>query len=111
MTIDRGRPRWPAPPDAARPILVALALALPLAAGCEAEGPPPAGRRRVAVKDLPATVAGAAKKELPGVDFEEAWENLDRDRKLQSYEIKGRAANGKIREVRVSLAGKVLEAE
>jgi hypothetical protein len=100
-----------ATPGAARQILVALALALPIAAGCEDEGPPPAGRRKVAVKDLPATILGAAKKELPGINFEEAWENLDRDRKLQSYEIKGRAKNGKIREVRVGLDGKILESE
>ena len=41
-----------------------------------------------------------------------AWKNLDRETKaLHSYEVRGRAANGKVREVRVSTDGKVLEME
>ncbi len=95
-----------------RPIAIALALVVLSAPGCgEDEGPPPVSRRRIEVKDLPETILGAAKKALPGITFKEAWENLDRDRKLQSYEIKGRAANGKIREARVGLDGKILETE
>jgi hypothetical protein len=83
-----------------------------MAAGCgEDEGPPPVSRQRIEIKDLPETVSGAAKKALPGITFTEAWGNLDRDRKVQSYEIKGRAANGKISEARVALDGKVLEVE
>lgn len=117
MTIERPRP--PARGSAfawlkARPIAtaLALALALPMAAGCgENEGPPPAARKKLALKDVPKPIDDAAKKALPGYDIEEAWENLDKDRKVQSYEIKGRNSSGKIREVRVDLAGKILEIE
>src|SRR3954468_1553180 len=73
----------------------------------------PAGFRGQAVKvdELPEAVRGAAKKAMPGVSLDEAWKNLDRAGKLESYEIRGRAANGKIREVRISLTGAVLEEE
>src|SRR5579863_6954624 len=97
---------------ASRVVALALALVAPMASGCsEDEGPPPVSRRRIEIKNLPETVLGAAKKALPGITFEEAWGNLDRERQLQSYEIKGRAANGKIREARVALDGKILETE
>ena len=62
--------------------------------------------------DLPGDVHAAAKKALPQIAFEDAWKNLDREGKLHSYEIRGRAAaDGKIREVRVSPAGAILEME
>ena len=54
----------------------------------------------------------AASKAVPGVKFDEAWKNLDREGKLHSYEIRGKnPADGKIREVRVSLTGEILEME
>jgi hypothetical protein len=73
----------------------------------------PAGlsRRVVEVKDVPQPVMKAAKKALPGVTFKDAWANLDRDKKLHSYEIRGRTSNGKISEVRVSPTGEILEME
>ena len=36
-------------------------------------------RRTIAVKDVPTAVTEAAAKELPGVDFTEAWKNVDAD--------------------------------
>ncbi len=89
----------------------AFGLAVFAVTGCEDEGPPPAARRKIALADLPEKIRNAATKALPGIEFEEAWENLDKERKLQSYEIKGRASNGKIREARVSLTGEILEME
>ena len=57
-------------------------------------------------------VRDAAKKAIPRVKFNEAWKNLDRKGALHSYEIRGKnAADGKIREVRVSLSGEILESE
>ncbi len=42
----------------------------------------------------------------------EAWKNLASGGKLHSYEIRGKnAADGKTREVRVSLTGEILEME
>ena len=61
---------------------------------------------------VPALVRDAARKAIPGVNLNEAWKNLDREGKLHSYEIRGKtAADGKIREVRVSLTGEILEME
>ena len=60
---------------------------------------------------MPEAVLGSARRELPGVKFEEAWKNLDRAGVVQSFEVRGRTDNGKIREVRVALDGKVLETE
>ena len=60
----------------------------------------------------PEPVREAARKAIPGVKLDEAWKNLDREGKLHSYEIRGRnPADGKIREVRVSLTGEILETE
>jgi hypothetical protein len=89
----------------------ALAAAL-LAAGCGGEHDEPAfGRHKVELSEVPEPVMKAAKKELPQITFEDSWQNLDPSRKVVSYEIRGRAKNGKIREVRVSTEGKVLELE
>jgi hypothetical protein len=68
-------------------------------------------RKPVPVGELPDPVLKAARKAIPGVEFNEAWKNLDRGVTLQSYEVRGRTANGKIREVRVSTTGKILEME
>ena len=69
------------------------------------------GRRAVEIGDVPESVMAAAKKTLPDVEFADAWKNVDRKGNLHSYEIRGRNANGKIREVRVSAAGEILEIE
>jgi hypothetical protein len=90
--------------------LAAIVLCFP---GC-GEHELPSGITKKAVKfdDVPETVRKAATKAIPGVDFQEAWQNLEREGKLHSYEIRGKnAANGKIREVRVSLTGEILEQE
>ena len=108
----------PAPsPSARRPRrpLIALAACCIAAAlgGCgEHDEPPGLTKQTIAFDDVPATVRDAARKAVPGVKLDEAWKNLDRDGKLHSYEVRGRnPADGKIREVRVSLSGEVLETE
>ena len=63
------------------------------------------------VADVPTNVMDAAKKELPDVEFSDAWKNVDRDGKLHSYEIRGRTKNGKTKEARVSPTGEILEVE
>jgi hypothetical protein len=91
----------------------ALAAIVCCFAGCgERELPP--GITKVAVKfdEVPENVRAAAKKAIPGIDFKEAWQNVGSEGKLHSYEIRGKnARDGKIREVRVSLTGEVLEQE
>src|SRR4051812_33160591 len=103
-----GRPR-PRPRRAGFAPCLLLAL---LAAACgEREEPPPYGRQTITISEVPAPVLGAARRELPQIQFNEAWKNLDRTGKVTSYEVRGRAPNGKIREVRVSLTGQILEME
>jgi hypothetical protein len=96
------------------PILLAISLALATLGGCgEHDEPPGLTKQAVAFNDVPEPVREAARKALPpGVKLDEAWKNLDREGKLHSYEIRGQnAADGKIREVRVSLTRQILETE
>jgi hypothetical protein len=81
--------------------------------GCgERDEPPGLTKKAVAVAELPAPVSQAAARTLRGVKIDEAWENRDPQGKLHSYEVRGRSpSNGKIREVRVSTTGQVLEEE
>src|SRR5260370_13998216 len=93
--------------------VVAAALLLQASPGCgEHDEPPGTTKKAIALDKVPKAVNGAAARTLPGVKIGEAWENIDREGKLQSYEIRGRVpSSGKIREVRVDPSGKVLEVE
>src|SRR5262245_55666300 len=94
-------------PRRARRILMALVVSCTAAVleGCgERDEPKGLTKQAVAFDDVPAPLRDAARKAVPGVKFDEAWKNLDGQGKLHSYEIRGKnPADGKIREVRVSL--------
>ena len=63
----------------------------------------------VPLDKLPPGALDTAKKQLPGVKFESA-----RKAKYQgqdAFEIRGKTKEGKIREIEVDTAGKVLEVE
>jgi hypothetical protein len=97
------------------PALTALPVVFSLLGmqGC-GEGNEPRGltKQAVAIGEVPEGLRKAAQKEVPGVELNEAWKNLDGTGKLHSYEIRGRrASDGKIREVRISTDGQVLEKE
>jgi hypothetical protein len=81
--------------------------------GCgDPDLPPGITKKAVALGEVPGVLLSAAKKEMPSVEFKEAWQNLDAQGKLHSYEIRGQqASNGKVREVRLSLTGEILEKE
>lgn len=80
--------------------------------GCgEARDKPSLSRKIITVDQVPEEVLAAAKKALPGVDFSDGWQNIRRDGTLDSYEIRGRNQQGKIREARVSPSGEILETE
>lgn len=90
-------------------LLVAGLLTLP---GCGEEGvTPDTIRKSIPIAEVPEPVLKAAQKDMPDVTFTDAFQNLEKGVKLQSYEIKGRNATGKIREVGVSLTGEILERE
>jgi hypothetical protein len=121
MTIEAGYSVAPGvmpdrSPGRSRRVLFALAVAACTAAvigGC-GEHDMPAGltKQAVAFDDVPESVRNAARKAVPGVKLDEAWKNLGPEGKLHSYEVRGRnPADGKIREVRVSLTGEILETE
>ncbi len=63
----------------------------------------------IAVDKVPASVMEVAKKELPGVEFDKAWSGKSGSE--AAYEIRGQNEKGKVREVRISASGKVLEKE
>jgi hypothetical protein len=84
-----------------------------LIGGCgDSDLPPGLTKKTVSIDEVPGKLRAAAKKAIPNVEFKEAWQSLDGQGKLHSYEIRGQqASDGKIREVRVSLAGEILESE
>ena len=92
---------------------VVLVLSLAVGAGgCGDELPEGTVREATTLNEVPEKAMLAAKNALPGVTFQDVWKNVDgRSRALHSYEIRGRAENGKVREVRVSTAGAILELE
>jgi hypothetical protein len=86
---------------------------LALFAGCGEHDEPAGLRKKVIELDkVPAAARAAAAKTLPDVKLQDAWENVDVEGNLHSYEIRGlNPKSGKIREVRVSREGDVLEVE
>jgi hypothetical protein len=81
--------------------------------GCgEYDQPPETTKQAVKLDEVPEAVRTSASKAIPNVKLNEAWKNLGRGGKLHSYEIRGKnPADGKTREVRVSLTGEILEKE
>jgi len=74
------------------------------AVGCgEAKQAPPKTMR---ISDVPAAFMATARKELPDVAFDEVWVKKD-----GTLEIRGKAKNGKVREVEIRPDGTVEEIE
>jgi hypothetical protein len=94
-------------------IVTAILAAAFSSPGCgDRDLPPALAKQAVKFDEVPEAVRAAARKAVPQVNFNEAWKNVDREGKLHSYEIRGKnPADGKIREVRVSLTGEILEME
>ena len=94
-------------------LIVGLAPIVLVIGGCDdGDLPPGISKKAVSFDEVPEALRTAARKTIPGVDFKEAWQNLDGQGKLHSYEIRGKqASSGKIREVRVSPTGEILESE
>ena len=59
----------------------------------------------VPIDEVPETVMKSAAEKLPDVKFDTAWKEGD------DYEVRGKTKDGKVRDVRVSPDGKVLEVD
>lgn len=84
-----------------------LAAALLAAIGCE--GPEPQREQTLPIDQVPAPALAAAKKALPGYQFEVAFKIKVDGR--EALELRGRDRRGKTREVEVTPEGEVLEVE
>ena len=60
----------------------------------------------LALDKIPPTAMKAAQEKLPDVKFDSAWK-VGEDR----FEIRGKTATGKIRDVQVSTSGEILEVD
>jgi hypothetical protein len=61
----------------------------------------------VPLEKVPEPVMKAARKALPDVKFQSAWK--EKAGGEDAYEVRGQNARGRIRDVKVSASGKVLE--
>jgi hypothetical protein len=82
----------------------AVLLMVPILAGC---GSAPAPTTTVPLSEIDPAVIASAQKSLPSVKFDSA-------RKIQFgaeevLEIRGKLPNGKVREIKVSASGRVVE--
>jgi len=76
--------------------------------GC---GEPSERDQVIPLKQVPAEAMRAARKQLPDVIFETAWKVKDAAGQEDAYEIRGKTARGRIRDVKVTPSGKVLEVD
>jgi len=87
--------------------LLTCTAVLLVAAGCGREAGPPAPQlTTLRLEDVPPELMAIAKEQLPGIEFDTAWRKAS-----GTYEIRGKAANGKIREVDIRPDGTVEEVE
>ena len=61
----------------------------------------------VPIEKVPEQVMKTAKENLPDVKFDSAW--TEKDGSTIFYEVRGKSADGKTRDIRVTPEGKVLE--
>ena len=84
----------------------AIAASLVIVAGCDDT---PKSDDLVPINQVPADVMAVARRELPGINFTTAYK-LKVDG-ADAYEVRGKDARGKVREVEISATGKVIEIE
>ena len=63
----------------------------------------------VPIEKVPEPVMKVAKEKLPGVKFDTAWTETEGDKTV--YEVRGKSADGKTRDIKVSPDGSVLEVD
>jgi len=86
-----------------RNMLLAAVVGLVCLTGC---GEAMLKKTTLELKDVPENVMAVAKEKLPGVTFETAWQLGN-----GVYEVRGKAKNGKVREIDIQPDGTVVEIE
>lgn len=81
-----------------------LCLCAVLLCGCGGTTEHATDETVVPMDQVPEAAMKAARAELPGVQFDTAWQ-LENG----AYEIRGKTAEGKIRDLQVTASGEVLE--
>ncbi|MGI8982118.1 MAG: hypothetical protein ACR2FY_23045 [Pirellulaceae bacterium] len=82
--------------------LITLGLGLAVALGCGGVEK----TEMVPMEKVPNPVLTSAKEKLPDVKFDTAWKTKD-----GNFEVRGKTAAGKVRDIQVSPDGKVLEVD
>ncbi len=82
---------------------VLIVLALIVVTGCGEKTPK---GENVALEQVPELVMKAAKEKLPDVRFEQAWKTPN-----GNYEVRGKAKNGKVRDIQTKPDGTVVEVD
>ena len=83
--------------------LLTVLLVASCSIGC---GRPASGLTTLRLEDVPPDLMKIAKEQLPGVTFDTAWKKAS-----GTFEIRGKAPNGKIREVDIRPDGTIEEVE
>lgn len=65
----------------------------------------------VPVEKLPEPVIKTANEKLPGIKFDTAWKEPEKKNGEDVYEVRGKASNGKTRDIKVTGSGTVLEVD
>ena len=84
-----------------------LSLTVVFLSGCGDDAPK--GDEVVALENIPPNLMEIAKKELPGIKFDEAFK-MKVDGK-DAFEIRGKDSRGKVREIELSTTGEIIEIE
>ena len=82
---------------------IVMVLALLFVVGCGERTPK---GENVELDKVPEPVMKSAKEKLPGVTFEQAWKTSN-----GNYEVRGKAKNGKVRDIQVKPDGTVVEVD
>lgn len=65
----------------------------------------------VPIEKVPDAAMKTAREKLPDVKFDTAWKEHEQEDGEEVFEVRGKTANGKTRDIKVTAGGKVLEVD
>ena len=89
-----------------RSLGAAFLIAAFLLAGCQRQEGTAPKSEYISLKSVPENVMKTAREKLPDVTFEKAWKT-----RKGNWEVQGKQANGKVRDIQVTPAGEVVEVD